>query len=170
VAFTDKWAEAIPVLQWLAIYSMLLSLAYNAGSAYKAEGRPQVLTWLSLVRLAMLFPALWWATTSAQSIVAVGWMQVLVAFVSGVINLLAAARLLGLPLRELGDAIFPSLMATAFMVAITLGVLVWTESLSPLWQLILAVLAGGGTYVGALWLFKRDMIISLIKNLLSALM
>lgn len=170
VAFTDKWAEAIPVLQWLAIYSMLLSLAYNAGSAYKAEGRPQVLTWLSLVRLAMLFPALWWATTSAQSIVAVGWMQVLVAFVSGVINLLAAARLLGLPLRELGDAIFPSLMATAFMVAITLGVLVWTESLSPLWQLILSVLAGGGTYVGALWLFKREMVVSLIKNLRSALM
>lgn len=169
VAFTDKWQEAIPVLQWLAIYSTLLSLAYNAGSAYKAEGRPQVLTWLSLIRLAMLFPALWWATTSAQSIVAVGWMQALVALIAGVINLLAAARLLGLPLRQLADALSPALMATAFMIAITLGVQVWTAALSPLWQLTLAVLAGSITYISSLWLFKPDLLDSLIKNLRTSL-
>lgn len=169
VVFTDKWQEAIPILQWLAIYSVLLSLAYNAGSAYKAEGRPQVLTWLGLVRLAMLFPALWWAVNTAQSIVAVGWMQALVALVGGTINLFAAARLLGLPLRELGDAISPSLMASAFMAAATLGVLVLTAAGSPLVQLLLSVLAGGVAYAGALWLFKRDLVLSLVKNLRSSL-
>jgi PST family polysaccharide transporter len=170
VAFTDKWEEAIPILQWLAIYSMLLSLAYNAGSAYKAEGRPQVLTGLSIIRLAMLFPALWWAVTGAQSIVAVGWMQALVAFIGGAINMFAAARLLGLPLRDLWDAIFPSLMATAFMTAATLAALALTASSSSLLQLFLGVLAGGIAYVGSLWVFKRDMLISLYKNLRSSLM
>ncbi|RJP54653.1 MAG: lipopolysaccharide biosynthesis protein [Anaerolineaceae bacterium] len=170
VVFTDKWQEAVPVLQSLAIYSMLLSLAYNAGSAYKAEGRPQVLTWLGFVRLVMLFPALWWAVTTAHSIVMVGWMQALVALIGGIINLFAAARLLGLPLRELGDAIFPSVMATAFMVAATLGVLALTASMSPIWQLILGVLAGGIAYIGSLLLFKRSMIVSLVKNLRSSLL
>jgi PST family polysaccharide transporter len=170
VAFTDKWVDAIPVLQWLAIYSMLLSLAYNAGSAYKAEGRPQVLTWLSIIRLTMLFPALWWASTSARSIVAVGWMQALVAFIAGGINLFAAARLLGLPLRELGDAIFPAIMAAAFMSAATLGVLALTASMSSLWQLVLSVAAGGIAYVGSLWVFKRDMLLTLIRNLRLALL
>ena len=170
VVFTEKWQEAIPVLQALAIYSMLTSLAYNAGSAYKAEGRPQVLTWLALIRLTMLFPALWWAVTTMQSIVVTGWMQVLVAFIGGMINLFAAARLLGLPLRELGSAISPSLMAAAFMTVAILGVLALTASSSSIWQLILGVLAGGFAYAGALWLFKREMVISLIKNLRSSLL
>lgn len=170
VVFTEKWQEAIPVLQALSVYSMLMSLAYNAGSAYKAEGRPQVLTWLALVRLAMLFPALWWAVTTMQSIVVTGWMQVLIALVGGMINLFAAARLLGLPLRDLGSAISPSLMAAAFMTAATLGVLALTVSLSPIWQLTLSIPAGGVAYAGALWLFKRDMVISLIKNLRSSLL
>jgi O-antigen/teichoic acid export membrane protein len=165
VVFTDKWQEAIPILQWLAIYSVLLSLAYNAGSAYKAEGRPQVLTWLGLVRLSMLFPALWWAVNTAHSIVAVGWMQAVVALVGGTINLFAAARLLGLPVRELWDAIFPSLMASTFLALATLGSLALTTSMSPLWQLMLGTLSGGVVYLGALWVFKRDMVVSLIKVL-----
>jgi O-antigen/teichoic acid export membrane protein len=170
VVFTEKWQEVIPILRWLAIYSVFLSLAYNAGSAYKAEGRPQVLTWLGLVRLSMLLPALWWAVNSEHSIVAVGWMQALVALIGGTINLFAAARLLGLPLRQLWDAIFPSLMATAFLAAATLGALVLTATAAPLWQLLLGVLAGGVAYAGALWVFKRDMVLSLIKNLRSSLL
>ncbi|NMB90752.1 MAG: lipopolysaccharide biosynthesis protein, partial [Chloroflexi bacterium] len=37
---TDKWEEAIPVMQAIAVYATLFSLSYNAGSVYKAQGKP----------------------------------------------------------------------------------------------------------------------------------
>ena len=54
--------------------------------------------------------------------------------------------------------------------AATLAVLALTASASPLWQLSLGVLAGGVAYIGSLWLFKRSMLLSLIKNLRSSLL
>lgn len=41
VIFGSKWEEAIPVLQAISIYSLMLSLAYNAGDVYKARRRPK---------------------------------------------------------------------------------------------------------------------------------
>lgn len=168
--FTDKWAEIIPVLQALSIYSMMLSLAFNAGSAYKAEGRPQVLTYLNLFRLVMLFPALWWAVNGAKTLVAVGWMHALVAFIGGSVNLFAAARLLHLSLKDLGEAILPSAVATAIMAAATFGALQLTASMSNWVQLIAGVGIGGLVYIGALWFIKREMVLSLIRNLRSSLL
>jgi len=163
--FTEKWAEAVPVIQGIAIYAALLSLAYNAGSAYKAEGRPQVLTWLGLVRLAMLFPALFWAVTTARSIVMVGWMQALVALIGGVLNLMVAARLLGLPMRELVDALRPSLAATLGMSAVTAAAMFATQAAGMLVQLVFSIGSGGLTYAAILWFWQRDVIMDAQRKL-----
>ena len=61
IFLTEKWVEAIPVIQAISIYAMFLSLAYNAGSLYKATGKPYILTRLGFVRLIMLAPALYFA-------------------------------------------------------------------------------------------------------------
>jgi lipopolysaccharide exporter len=168
--FTDKWQEIIPVMQGLSIYSMMLSLAFNAGSAYKAEGRPQVLTWLNLIRLTMLFPALWWAVNGAGTIVAVGWMHALVAFFGGMINLVAASRLLHLSLRDLFESIFPSALAAACMAVAIAGVLFLTTSSASWVQLVFSILIGASIYIASLWLIKRDMILSLVTTVRSSLL
>ncbi len=165
LVFTEKWIEAVPVIQGIAIYAVLLSLAYNAGSAYKAEGRPQVLTWLGLVRLAMLFPALFWAVTRAQSIVVVGWMQAFIALVGGILNLVVAARLLGLPMRELWEALRPSLVATLGMSAAAAAALFVTQEAGPLVQLIFSIGSGGLTYAAILWFLQRDVIMEAQRKL-----
>jgi O-antigen/teichoic acid export membrane protein len=169
VFFTEKWEEAIPVVRAIAIYAMLLSLVYNAGGVYKAEGRPQVLTMLGLMRLAMLLPALFWATTVAHSIVAVGWMQAFVALIGGAINLYIAARVIKLPLVKIFAALRPALIAGAFMACSVLLVLFLAEDAHAKVQLALSVLAGGSTYIAALWVFQRDVVHAATLQVRSAL-
>jgi len=167
--FTDKWEEAIPVMRGIAIYAMFLSIAYNSGSVYKAQGRPQVVTWLSLFRLALLAPALFWAVTVMRSIIAVGWVQAVVAFIGGTISLIAASRLLKLPLKDLLASIRPSFVSGAMMAGAVLPVLYFTQNLPNWAQLTFAVLVGAATYGAGLWFLQREMVIGFSQRVLSSL-
>ncbi len=166
--FSDKWIEAVPALQGIAIYAMLLSLAYNAGGAYKATGRPQIIMWLGLARLAFLFPVLWWAVNSAHSIVAVSWGHALVAFISALMSLYVAARILNLPQKRLAQALFPSLLCGAIMSVVVALVLRGAQNASSLIQLLLSVLAGGAAYGLSLWVFQRDAVEEGVRKLRQA--
>jgi PST family polysaccharide transporter len=169
VIFTEKWLEAVPVLQSIAFYAIFLSLAYNAGSVYKAQGRPQVLTWLGLFRLALLVPVLWWAVTIARSTAWVGWMQALVAFISGVVNLYLAAKMLELSIQKLLDALRPAVFSTALMAIAVQAARMATAEYSAWSQLIFPILAGGLVYCLSLWLFHRDVVLDSSQKLLSAM-
>ncbi len=167
--FSEKWIEAIPVVRAIAIYAMFLSLSYNAGSVYKAEGRPQVLTWLALVRLAVLLPALYWATTTANSIVAVGWAQALIALFAGILNLVVAARLLKIASTTLLDALKPAVLAGILMSAVILIFLSTAKSMIPWAQLGLGTMLGALSYIAAIWIFQRDVIDTVSIQIRSAL-
>ena len=166
--FTEKWVEAIPVIRTLALYAMFLSIAHNINSAYRASGRLKVVTWMGVFRLALLFPALWWATTFASSIVAVGWAQAVVACISTIVNLLLAARLLGLPLKELIAALRPSVLAGSVMLIVVLFVLNLSQMSGPWVQLIFSVLSGGIAYGGILWFVQRQTVLDAVRKLRTA--
>jgi O-antigen/teichoic acid export membrane protein len=167
--FSEKWIEAVPVVRAIAIYAMFLSLAYNAGSVYKAEGRPQVLTWLGLIRLAVLLPGLYWATASAQSIVMVGWVQAIVAFLGGLLNLVIAGRLLDLSPADLFAALRPALVAVFFLALAVVPVLFATQATAAWVQLLAASLAGALAYGLALWFFLPEVVQAVIRQVRSAL-
>jgi PST family polysaccharide transporter len=167
--FTEKWVDAIPVVRAIAIYAMLLSLSYNAGSVYKAEGRPWVLTILGLARLAMLLPGLYWATAVANSLVAVGWIQAMVALVGGALNIYVAMRLIKLPFAQLLTALRPALISSVFLAGAVLATLFLAQNLQPFGQLALSVSSGFLVYLAALWVFQRDVVQSAGLQLRSAL-
>lgn len=167
--FTEKWSEAIPVVRAISIYAMLLSFSYNAGSIYKAEGRPQVLTWLGITRLVMLFPALFWATTSLNSIVAVGWAQAAVAFVAGVLNLYVAARVLNISPAVLFNALRPAFLAGTIMAGAVILALFLSENMNAWAQLGLGTFFGAIVYLGALWIFQRDVVLAVSRQVRFAL-
>jgi O-antigen/teichoic acid export membrane protein len=52
--YGDQWAPAILPLQVLGIYGLLRALAVNMGSVFKAGGKPQWLTYIAFVRLAVM--------------------------------------------------------------------------------------------------------------------
>ena len=51
VIYGEKWSQVIPVVQVLAIYAMVHSVAFNLGDLFKATGRPWVLTWTNVLAL-----------------------------------------------------------------------------------------------------------------------
>lgn len=163
IVFTEKWIEAVPAIQGIAIYSLLLSLSFNVGSAYKASGRPQIITWTGLFRLTLLFPALWWAVTVARSIVAVSWMHASVALAGTILNMYVAARMLGLPLRDLGKALFPAIMSGLLMAGVVLSFLILSRDTGSWIQLVGGVLVGGLTYTASLWFFQREVVSDAIQ-------
>jgi len=168
--FTDKWIEAVPVVRGIAVYAMLLSVVHNTSSIYWAEGRPQILTWVGLTRLAMLFPALLWAVLSVQSIVMVGWMHALIALLSALLNFYLATHLIGLSLIEIGRALRPALLAGALMSVAVIAVMQATQSfLAPWLLLIVSVLVGGVAYLVSLWFFQRDIVMAASEKLLGAI-
>lgn len=168
VVFTGKWIEAVPVIRTLALYAMFLSIAHNISSAYRASGRLNVVTWMGVFRLVLLFPALWWATTVISSIVAVGWMQAVVACISTVVNLLIAARLLGLPLKELVASLRPAVLAGSAMLVVVLFVLNISQMSEPWLRMTLSIVSGGISYAVLLWFVQRQTVLDAVRKLRTA--
>lgn len=168
--FTAKWIEAVPVVRGIAIYAMLLSIVHNTSSVYWAEGRPQILTWVGLARLAMLFPALLWAVLVTESIVMVSWMHAFIALLSAALNLYIASRLIGLSIIEIGKALQPALLAGVLMSAAVIATMAATRPFLDPWLLLTVnILVGGLTYVISLWFLQRDIMMTIGEKLSDAL-
>lgn len=148
--FSAKWVDAIPVLRAISIYAMLLSFAYNAGDVYKAEGRPIILTWLTLVQGAVLIPTLYLAATVGGNIAAVGWTHAAVALFTAVVDTSVALRLMRTPLARFVETIRPAILCGATMSVVVVVVLALTWTFAPWLQLVTAVLAGAGIYLFSL--------------------
>jgi O-antigen/teichoic acid export membrane protein len=161
VVFGQKWLEAAPVMTAISIYALLLSLGFNAGDVYKAQGKPGVLTQISLLKAAILIPALYWAVTGPASLIAVGWVQATVAFVGSVIYLGVAMRMLHLSPGEMLSSFLPALTAGAAL-ALAVGAVLYIGRGAPdLVVLIGGTLAGGLAYIGCLWLLNRELVLEL---------
>jgi PST family polysaccharide transporter len=168
--FTDKWIEAVPVVRGIAIYATLLSIAHNTNSVYWARGRPQIISWLNITRLIFLFPGLLWAVTVPESIVMVSLVHAVVAFLSVILNFVVSSRLIGLPMIEIGRALKPAVLSGTLMALSVTGVLMATKELIPSWLLLVeCVLVGGFVYLLGLWLFQRDIVITVSNRLRDSL-
>jgi PST family polysaccharide transporter len=163
--FTDKWLDAVPIMRAISIYALLLSLGFNAGDIYKARGAPGVLTKISFVKAIILIPALYWAVTVPASLIAVSWVQIIVAIIGTILNLGVAVWMLKAPVGEMLNAFRPSLVAGTGLSLAVLGVLAVIGGWSPWLQLILGTLAGGIVYLGILYLFYRELSLNAIKVL-----
>lgn len=170
VFFGEKWVDAVPVVQGIAVYATILSIVHNISSVYWAEGRPQILTWIGLGRLVILFPTLLWAVTVTGSIVVVGWAQAAVALISALINLLVASYLIKLPLLEIVRALRPAILSGSVMAGIVYGLTLLIGDSLPAWLLLaVSVSAGGLSYLGMMWFVEREIVVSAKDKLLSAI-
>jgi O-antigen/teichoic acid export membrane protein len=167
--FSDKWREAIPVMQGVAIFTLIRSLLYNVGDVYKAQGRLALLTKLSSLQIALMVPALWWAVVIERSIVAAAWVQAGVALITGIIKLAIAARILETPLKKFGQAVEPAFLGTVVMTAAVLVMLQLVPSTLPAVQLIASVITGLLAYLATLWWLKRDLVLIAGQTLRMAL-
>jgi O-antigen/teichoic acid export membrane protein len=156
--FSERWVEAIPVMRAIAIYTLLRALVFNSGDVYKAQGRPGLLAQIKVVQIIISLPALWWAAARLDSLVAVALTQVGLVAVAGVAKLVIAGRVLNVPLRQIGGALAPSLLAGGVMSLFVFGALLAMAGLAPWVQLAGATVVGVAAYVAALFFVERPLV------------
>lgn len=154
--FTEKWAEAIPVMAAISIYTLLRSLVFNAGSVYKATGQPGLLSRQSMVQAIVTVPALWWVAVTYNTIMAVAWMQVLLAFGASIVKMVIAARLVKISLREMASTFYPSLLAGSLMALTVLLSSQFLHDVIPVVELVVETAVGALVYTGAIFLMQPD--------------
>jgi PST family polysaccharide transporter len=163
--FTERWAEAIPVLQAIAMYTLMVSLAFNAGDIYKAQGRLGILTRIVIIEVTILLPSLYWAATRIGTIEAVAWTHVVVALFNSTLHMTVACHIIKTPFRSVLVALQPAMVGSAVMVLPVLGALSMTAQVPVVVQLVVAVLVGIGVYGGTLWLLQRSLMLNIWNNL-----
>ena len=116
---------------------------------------PGALTKLSLLRVFVFLPALWWAVTGPGTILAVSCVVAVVAFIGMIAQVLVAKSLIGISIGKILDALRPTLIGTTAMALVVYAVLALFAEFAPFIQLIITVCIGGFTYIGTLWFFQR---------------
>jgi O-antigen/teichoic acid export membrane protein len=159
--FGEPWAPAIPVMQILSIYMLLGGINHWPGVVYKAVGRPDILTRLSLVKLVMLVPVLWVCATNF-GIVGVAWGHLAVRLIGIVIDMRVVANFVGVSVWENVRALLPSLAASAIMAATLQALFLFTSDAPGLPALVLAIIAGAAEYIALLCLFDRESVDGLL--------
>ncbi len=166
--FGEKWSDAIPVMAAISFYILFLSMDFNSGDAFKAQGRPDIIPRIQIVNVVVAIPVLWWAVVHFGTIVAVAWAQVALAVTMGAFRLLVAAHLLQIPKNRLIQLFQPLVISTGIMAASVLAVLQLVSDSSPLVQLVLAIPTGALVYGASLWVVEREAVLQASKLLRSA--
>jgi len=152
--FGSNWESSVPVVQGLALSITLRSLGSNAGNVYKATGRPQILTKLGLVRVAILVPALIFGTQFGIAGVAFAHMSV--TGLGALLNLIIAARVLLIPMKSILVQFRPSILSSVPMVISLHILLPILSGFASIISLIISVIIGFGVYALFIWLISPD--------------
>ena len=156
VFYGPRWTAAIPVMQILSLYILVQSLSKTCGDVYKAMGRPGILNKLAIVKLAVTVPLLLIAVP--HGIVAVAIAQLISASILTLWRLVLAARIIDVPIRDVLTPFIPSLRAGTFMTAACLLANAATSGVGSLPAMIVLMSVGAASYLGAVWLFDRELI------------
>jgi PST family polysaccharide transporter len=157
VVFGSRWEGSVAALGALALYASARALGAGAVDVYKGIGRPGLAATVSVVRFAVLVPALLIAV--GGGIEAVAWTQAALALVFAVGMQGVAMRILGIAPGELRDTLRPAL-ALAAGAALGAGLVRWGLPGEGAGHLVAALVAGTAVAMAAVWVvdaqFVRD--------------
>ena len=143
VIFSDKWIEAVPVIQLISIYSVILSFIFSIGDFYKARGQLRLLSYLSLLRLLMVAPVLYFFATTYRSIVFIALAQLIIIVIHWAINYFVFARQLNISVRELLNVLrTPVVLGSVMGIGVYSLVYILLSDANAWIQLIAGVITG----------------------------
>jgi len=118
VVFGPAWGPAIVPLEALALYAAFRSLGLGPHEAFRGIGRPDLLVRLSLLRFAVVAPAL--LIGARFGIEGVSWAQAAAALPLALVMQVVASNVLGIRLGQIIQALQPAL-AVALGVALAMA-------------------------------------------------
>lgn len=152
----SKWGPGVPVVGWLALYAVLLSVGQLVQTALNAAGRPGISMALRLSHLLLLLGVLSLAVRHGITAVAVG--QVAAASCVALLALtIARVHVAGFSLRRLAASLRP---AAAGVVAMTVVVLLVRHLLDLADPSVVSLVLVGGlgvlVFAATVWALDRE--------------
>ena len=153
----DKWLAAIPLLQVLTISGLLQATMANIGPVLLALGRPQLLTMMTAINLAVGLPLFIWATLQ-WGVIGTVWALVAVTSVAAIVACIISIRVLRLSVRNFVSTLWRTPVSICGMVvAVVSADIAWASDgtiAALVLQLAVEVSLGVGVYVAlhlSLW-------------------
>jgi len=160
VMLGEKWAAAGPLIAILSLSGAIGAMETNIGSVYMALGKPHILTALFGFYVALLIPMII-VLTSYYGALGAAWACLLAALINLPIYYGAMFRTLKLPALKFAATVWRPLVSAGVMYAVVFNYVGGLEpklsSAGALPQLLVAVLLGILVYtatVAALWLLS----------------
>lgn len=163
VFFGEQWLAAIPVLRILALLMLVTSIGFNVGDVYKAVGQANILIKLSLLRLALMIPALWCGTYFGLVGVALGHLLAGLWYTG--LSLWMATRILKVGWSEFLLQLRPSGLSGLALLLLAWPTLYLTTETIPLIRLPAVMIAGAVGYLSVLWLLERETLLRAARTI-----
>ncbi|MFN8530233.1 MAG: lipopolysaccharide biosynthesis protein [Anaerolineae bacterium] len=157
VAFGAEWRESAPIMSMLCLYGVLLTISWNIGDVYKAIGKADILWKTALIELLLVIPTLYFF--AQQSAAAVGFGQVIVAFVVSLLRLCIAIYLLKVPVGTVFMQFIPAFAGAAAMTLVVSAAAAGMAHWSSLLTLLSLCVLGASTYIAVLYVFERPLFV-----------
>jgi O-antigen/teichoic acid export membrane protein len=157
VMFGHQWDRAVPILRWLAVAMFFNNLTPQFRQYFTATGKVGIVTGLAVFtqvfRVAILIPAAFYSLEAAAA------SQVVVAVFSASVQCVLLRKYTAITLRDLLDALSPSLGLTAATAVVPAMVFVlMPNSGTDLWlSLAVSVIGGGAGWLVAAWVLKHPL-------------
>jgi O-antigen/teichoic acid export membrane protein len=154
VAFGPQWHPAVAATQVLCLWALMSPISMVCGNAFKAQGRPGLLLVLAFPQaVALIVGSLVFVH---QGIVAVSWVQAVIAIVAQGVTLVLACRMFSVTPRMLWSSMGPPLVAAAALAAVLY--LINRAFSAPGVTIIVGGAAGAVVYFGLLHLMAADLL------------
>lgn len=170
VVLGQKWLTAIPLIQLLALTSLIATLSANTGYIFMALGRPRTTFFVSLFR-CILFIFFLYLLISPDQLSSPAIASLLATSIATLVSLVLALRIIGLSLIDYTKAVLNPIIAAAFMsLAIQqFECIVANTNLTSFTLLLTEVSLGGIVYISVivlLWIIqgRQDTIEKSILN------
>ncbi len=159
----DKWGEAVPVMQILALLAFVQSIISPVGQVMKALGRPQWLLRWSLYITLVVMMFVWYGAT-IHGLKGATW-GITMAYVTGVpVNLYILKRLIGLRPVGVVNALYPSVVAGTVAAVPALWIIL-DRPFAPFENIVSLVAGSMIVYILNMAVLDRRFVVEIIRRL-----
>lgn len=161
-----RWFQhgGLTAMRLWCLYGIARSIGGVQGELLSAIGRPQLLTWLSLLFLLLALPAGGVAVLMSGQMQAMCWSFLGAVLIIILVGAYLVRRELGVRLRDMGQAILKPLTLSAVMAFTILALQKWLPA-GSLWSLGAWILVGITLYAGLSLLLQRSHMVELWRLL-----
>lgn len=155
----EQWIQAIPIMQILCLYTLILSIGFHSGDVFKAIGRPDILLKLAIPIFFIRLIAIW--IGAQYSLIGIAYGHLAASAIELTIRTIITIRVIKVSLRDMLQQL-TAFIAGFALLATALPALYITRGLTPWPQLIIVIIAGAAGYIGIVVLLERAMLVKLL--------